>query len=65
MRSLVDRSLGLDSEWAMRWARFYPVMGNAFAFRFENESYPDNFVELIAEYLLADVIGRQQAVLCN
>lgn len=62
---VVDRSLGLDSEWAMRWARFYPVMGNAFAFRFEDESYPDNFVELIAEYLLADVIGRQQVVLCN
>jgi hypothetical protein len=49
----------------MRWARFYPVMGNAFAFRFEDESYPDNFVELIAEYLLADVIGRQRVVLCN
>lgn len=62
---VVDRSLGPDSEWAMRWARFYPVMGNAFAFRFEDESYPDNFVELIAEYLLADVIGRQQVVLCN
>jgi SAM-dependent methyltransferase len=62
---VVDRSLGLDSQWAMRWARFYPVMGNAFAFRFEDESYPDNFVELIAEYLLADVIGRQRVVLCN
>jgi hypothetical protein len=49
----------------MRWARFYPVVGNTFAFRFEDESYPDNFVELIAEYWLADVIGRQQVVLCS
>lgn len=45
-----DRT-NLNSEWKWRWARFYPVTVNginAHGFRFEGESYSDNYLELIA-----------------
>lgn len=56
---VVDRSRGLDSEWAPRWARFYPVTidgEDACAFRFEGEKYPPTFMELIASRRLRDTI---------
>lgn len=57
---VVDRSQGLDGEWAERWARFYPVTlrgqkdVEAFAFRFEGDSYPLNFFELISPVRLRE-----------
>ena len=48
---VTDRSRGLSSEWAPRWARCYPVSVNGapgLGFRFEGESYPQNFLEVIA-----------------
>lgn len=53
------RDLGLTSEWLPRWARFFPLQADgipAFAFRFEGESYEDNFVELIAATRLRDIM---------
>lgn len=50
----------LVKPWAPRWARFYPVAVNdvdAFVFRFEGDRYGDNFIELIAETRLADVVN--------
>jgi SAM-dependent methyltransferase len=63
-----DRSKGLGSEWAPRWARFYPVRiedHEACVFRFEGERYPDTFVELIAPQRLRDVIAGQRVSLCR
>jgi len=57
-----DRRAGLDSEWGPRWARFYPVSVNgldAWAFRFEGETYPDNFVELISQDRLRDKLQSE------
>lgn len=54
-----DRSKGLGSEWAPRWARFYPVQidgEDAEAFRFEGERYDERFVELIAPDRLRDIV---------
>lgn len=54
---LRKRRAGLDSKWEPQWARFYPVRVNgidAFAFRFEKERYPSNFVEVIAAQRLRD-----------
>lgn len=51
----VDRSAGLGGQWTPRWARFYPLR-DCWAFRFEGETYPDNFVELIAPHRLRDTI---------
>jgi hypothetical protein len=59
LRDVVDRSKGLDSAWSERWARFYPVIANgiiAHALRFEGESYPDNFIELVADRRLRDAL---------
>ncbi len=56
---VVDRQRGLDSAWAYRWARMYPTRANdtpCFAFRFEGEDYKDDFVELIADRKLRDVL---------
>jgi hypothetical protein len=53
MRDVVDRGAGIDSEWAPRWVRIYPVFANyllAYVFRFEGEKYPDNFVELVSPH---------------
>lgn len=55
------RSQGLDSEWAPRWARFYPVIldgsVSAWAFRFEGETYAGHFMELIAPVRLRDSLA--------
>lgn len=54
---VVDRSKGFESEWALRWARFYPLrLGTeeAYAFRFEGERYRQNFLEIIAKGRLRD-----------
>lgn len=48
---VVDRAKGFESEWAQRWARFYPVRvdgEDACAMRFEGESYSENFMEVLA-----------------
>lgn len=55
--------------WALRWCRFYPVTMNetrAWAMRFEGESYPTNFVELISDARLNDKAdGKAEVVLCR
>lgn len=54
-----DRAAGLNSEWAPRWARFYPLTidgVDACAFRFEGEKYSSRFLELIAPQKLRDVV---------
>lgn len=61
-----DRNVGLEGEWAPRWARFYPVRWNGLgcmAFRFEGESYAPEFVELIAARRLRD--GGESGVLAQ
>ena len=52
MLDVADRSKGLESEWILKWMRFYPLKVNgetAYAMRFEGEQYPKNFVEVISE----------------
>lgn len=55
----VDRK-NIDGPWAFRPMRFYPVDAcilrtlGAYALRFENEKYDQNFVELIANHRLRD-----------
>lgn len=44
---VVNRGDGLGGQWAPRPCRFYPL-GDAFAMRFEGESYAPEFLELIA-----------------
>lgn len=56
---VVKRGQGLDVEWQPRWARIYPLILNGhqgYAFRFEGESYPLNFVEVLASIRLRDYI---------
>ncbi len=63
-----DRKLGLESEWAPRWGRFYPVeIGQSFfqktvahAFRFEGERYPEHFVELIGPTRLRGHLNHKE-----
>jgi uncharacterized Rossmann fold enzyme len=58
---VVDRSKGLDSEWALRWCRFYPVRidgHGAYAMRFEGEKYRDDLVELIADRQLRPLLSE-------
>lgn len=64
---VAERGKGLDVEWRERWARIYPLSVGypAFAFRFEGETYPANFVELIAPDRLRDIIDPQQVELCQ
>jgi CTP-dependent riboflavin kinase len=52
---VVDRSQGLDSKWAYKPCRFYPVDANgtkAWAMRFEGERYPKNMVEIISDKVI-------------
>lgn len=52
MMDVADRHKGLESEWVSRWARFYPLKAKgeqAWAFRFEDEEYAENFVEIVSE----------------
>jgi CTP-dependent riboflavin kinase len=68
MFDVANRSLGLDSEWVLRWARFYPVtISNvpAFAFRFEGERYRRTFVELIAAVRLRDIFSGNRVLICQ
>jgi 2-polyprenyl-3-methyl-5-hydroxy-6-metoxy-1,4-benzoquinol methylase len=56
---VANRGAGLNSEWAQRWARFYPVEiegQSAWAMRFEGEKYPANFVELVAPTYLRSAL---------
>jgi SAM-dependent methyltransferase len=49
----------LNGEWRPRWARFYPLMANdkkVFAFRFEGENYKTDYVELIADDRLRELL---------
>lgn len=65
---VTHRSLGLDSEWAPRWARFYPVTidgEDATAFRFEGERYDERFVELLADVRLRDQLSGPDVVLAR
>jgi SAM-dependent methyltransferase len=65
---VVDRSSGPRSDWAPRWARFYPVMIDgidAHAFRFEGEHYDESFVELVAPARLRDSITGPRVTLCR
>jgi CTP-dependent riboflavin kinase len=57
---VAERGKGLDTHWKPMWARFYPVMIDglkAFVFRFEGESYPLNFIEIISDKRLRDYVG--------
>jgi SAM-dependent methyltransferase len=52
----------MDGEWAARWARFYPMTANGkrvFGFRFEGETYKDNFVELISDTVLREILPSE------
>lgn len=56
---VANRKEGLDSHWVPRWARFYPVIVGgmkAFVFKFEGDTYPENFIELIAEKRVRDFL---------
>lgn len=56
---VTNRHRGFDSEWAPRWARFYPVTidgEDACALRFEGERYPETLMELLAPDRLRDMI---------
>lgn len=63
---VVERGQGLDSPWAPRWARFYPLTiddAPAWAFRFEGEKYSRSFMELIAPVKLRDkVVGPRVTI---
>ena len=57
-----DRAKGIDSDWSLRWVRFYPILINgisAWGMRFEGERYPLNFLEVIASVRLRDSIDGQ------
>lgn len=59
LSDVCERGKGLDVEWVKRPVRLYPVVvagAQAYALRFEGESYPDNFIELIADHKLRDCI---------
>jgi hypothetical protein len=64
---VTDRKKGLDGLWVPRWARFYPVMVEgikAFVFKFEGDTYPEAFVELLSEKRLRDHVGEQVVIQC-
>lgn len=66
---VVNRSQPLTSQWKPRWARFYPVTLNGikcFAFSFEGENYPEDFVEIIADKRLSDFIQtNEKIIICH
>jgi SAM-dependent methyltransferase len=65
---VADRRLGLNSKWAPKWARFYPITVNgiqAHVFRFEGEAYNERFVELIAPVKLRDHLTSVDVTLCR
>jgi SAM-dependent methyltransferase len=63
-----DRASGIAGKWSPRWARFYPVAidgEDAYAFRFEGETYDPRFVELIAPWRLRDMVNGPRVTLCR
>jgi len=64
---VVNRRSGLNSPWVHRTARLYPVTvngHNAWVFRFDGDTYPESFVELIAPIKLRDVLDGLSVMLC-
>lgn len=62
---LVHRSRGLDSAWRARRAQFYEVTVNGVwgvVFRFEDERYPRNFIEVLAPVRLRDHVSGHVVV---
>ena len=60
------RGKGLDTDWALRWCRFYPVVVDgipAWAMKFEGDTYRPNFVELIAPERLRDHLKSNDVTL--
>jgi len=67
-----DRAQGLESEWELTPARFYPVelytkyvRADAWVFRFEKDinRYEDNFVEVIATQQLRSLLKERSTLL--
>lgn len=63
------RGVAIDRvKWEPRWAKFYPVtIGNTdcFAFRFEGERYPLEFVELLSATKLRDKFPGERVELIS
>lgn len=65
---VVNRRLGMDSEWAPRPMRFYRVTVDgheAVAYRHVGEKYARNFLEVIAPYRLRDVLESEQVTVAR
>lgn len=63
---VVDRASGLDSFWKKRPCRFYPIkVGGwpAYAMRFEGETYPPDFLEVISSARLRDILPEENVVI--
>jgi SAM-dependent methyltransferase len=59
---VVKRGIGLDSPWALRPCRYYPIEIEgvpAHALRCEGEHYPLTLVELVAPEKLRDLLGLE------
>lgn len=66
MLDVESRENGLLGNWFHRWARIYPCSCNdqpAYAFRFEGEHYPLNFVELISPIRLRDHVNGDRVTI--
>lgn len=67
---LVNRKAGLDSAWAPRLVRLYPVILDgdieAWALRWDSDWYGADFIELVAPTRLRDLVGTMPRVtLCG
>ena len=65
LSDVINRSSGLQSEWGNKWVRLYPLLINGmygWGMRFEQESYPNNFMEIIASTKLRDHIENVNAI---
>lgn len=64
-----QRGKGLQVPWVPRKARFYPVTVNgvnpAWAFRFDGEKYPLNFIELVSPLCLRDHLHETRVLVCQ
>ena len=74
MLDVVNRRFSLSYGWAPRRAGFWPVLVSdvettqpipAFAFRFENEVYPKNLLELVAPERLRDRLVGPDVLVCH
>jgi hypothetical protein len=64
---VAERGIGLDTHWVPRWARFYPVIIDgirAFVFKFEGDTYPETFIELVSEKRLRDHVAERVVIQC-